>query len=310
MGRRKPPRQVSFRSADFNGTSRRPVTGGHPCARGEWCAAGTRELGEDGRTRLVPARTYQLFCRTDRQLITECLQRFPALYVRLAMHAGDFLTAEVDIRVPFGPTVLLRVDIDGLMRHLVDVACSWHERVAAVAPLTAPDTQAVRARELGTKPGALLPDACDRLAEHLDALLALEAAPMVRPQVSWLESVVPDAVIDGWWRDTVTLELSGRHAGNEILRLDYLGRAALLETDPAPERLLGVPCRNNRCGRRELRRAPPPQHDGDKVWYSRCAWCRDLMTRDEYDDWTVYLRRFYAHRITPAMAAAARVLSD
>lgn len=276
-----------------------------PCSRAEWCASADRERLDDGTMRRTPAMGYRAFCDTDRDLIGRTLDAFPSLHARLAASVGDFFTAEILIRVPFGPSVLLRVDIDGLMRHMVDVACSWHERVAAVAGLAVPDTQQTRARELGMRSGSLLVAACKVLGSHLDALLALEAGPMMRPRLSWLSSVVPDATVGGAWRDSVLLDLSGAEAGNEVLRLDYLGRAALLETEPAPVRLLGVPCRG--CDRRTLRRAQPPQHDGDPEFYSECWMCRDLLSEDEYRAWCKRNAAFYVTRVTPAQVAAGLV---
>jgi hypothetical protein len=264
------------------------------CSRGEWCASADRLRLDDGTMRRTPALAYRAFCETDRDLIGAVLDGFPALHGRLAAAIGDFMTAELLIRVPFGPSVLLRTDVDGLMRHIVEVACSWHERVAAVAGLAAPDTQATHARELGPRSGTLLGDACRVLGAHLDALLALEAEPMVRPRVSWLSSVMPDAVVTGGWRDCLTVCLGGAGAGNELLRLEFLGRAALLETEPAPVRLLGVPCRG--CERRTLRRAGPPQHDGDPEWYSECAWCRDLLDGPEYEAWVKANAAYYEQR--------------
>jgi hypothetical protein len=278
---------------------------GQPCARGEWCARAERSLLEDGTTARTPARSYQPFCHTDRAIIGECIDGFPALYGRLASAIGDFLTAEILIRAPFDSSVLLRVDIDGLMRLLVDVACSWHERVAEVAALTAPDTQRTRRLALGAGAGALLPPACGVLTAHLDALLSLSPGEMMRPQLSWLASVVPDAPVTGAWRDSVMLMLGGADAGSEVLKLDYLGRAALLETEPGPARLLGVPCRG--CDRRTLRRAPPPQHEGDREWFSQCGTCRDLLDYAEYTAWVRANAAYYVTRVTPAQIAAGRV---
>lgn len=292
----------SFRSADFRGdrpskpSRRDDEPGGNPCARGEWCASARRELLADGTTVRTAAKTWQAFCTADREILKGCLHPrdgFPALHRRLAEHVGDFFTAEVVIRVPFGPNVLLRVDVDGVMRHIVAAVCSWHERVARVDhDLTAPDTQATHAAELGMRSGALLPGPCKVLLERVDALLALEPEAMARPDVPWLPSVLPaDAVVAGAWADCLHVELGGGAAGNELLRLDYLGRAVLLETDAPTVRLLGVPCRA--CDRRALRRAAPPQHDGDPEWWSVCALCRDLMSAEEYAQWVKLAAAYY-----------------
>lgn len=302
MARRGNYWEYSFQARD----SHEPESAGdRPCARGEFCASADRERLDDGTMRRTPAMTYRAFCETDRDLIGRCLSGFPALHERLSRSVGDFLTAEILVRAPFGPSVLIRVDIDGLMRHMVDVACSWHERVAAVAGLAVPDTQVTRALELSIRSGVLLPPACEVLEPRIDALLALGAGEMMRPRVSWLSSVMPDAVVTGAWRDSLRVRLCGADAGNEIMRLDYLGRAALLETEPAPERLLGVPCRG--CDRRTLRRAAPPQHEGDPEWYSECFMCRDLLSADEYAAWVKSNAAFYVTRVTPAQVAAGLV---
>ncbi len=302
MARRGWDQGYSFRSGDFREAE---AGGGTPCARGEFCASADRERLDDGTMLCTPALTYRAFCDTDRDLIGRCLEGFPALHERLSGAVGDFLTAEVLVRAPFGPSVLIRVDIDGLMRHLVDVACSWHERVAAVAGLAPPDTQVTRDLEVSIRSGMLLPPACGVLLPRLDALLALEPGEMMRPRVSWLSSVMPDAIVTGAWRDSLRIRLGGADAGNEVLRLDYLGRAALLETEPAPERLLGVPCRG--CDRLTLRRAQPPQHDGDPEWHSECFMCRDLMDFATFTAWVKSNAAYYVTHVTPAQVAAGLV---
>jgi hypothetical protein len=294
----------SFRSADFTGD--RDHESGRECARGSHCASATRGQSEDGTTVRVPARTYQPFCPADLEIITQCLGRkgLPALYQRLSGSLGDFLDAEVLVRVPFGPQVPLRLDVDGLMRHMTEVVCSWHERVASAVPgqMVAPDTRRTHAIELGMHAEMLLTEACPVLAERVEVLLARPAGPMMRSRVSWLTAVTPDAVVAAEWRDSLMLMLDGADAGNEILRVEYLARAALLETDPAPVRLLGVPCRS--CDRRMLVRADPPQHDGDPEWHSVCTACRDLMDSPTYAAWVKRNAAFFASRVTPAQAAA------
>jgi hypothetical protein len=289
----------SFRSGDFSGEH---DTGDRPCARGEHCASASRERLADGTTVRAPAPGYRAFCDADRDLIGAAVAAFPALHQRLAARIGDFFTPEVLIRAPFGPAVPLRLDVDELMRLIVAAACSWHERVAAVAGLAAPDTQATRGAELGLRPQSALIPACRVLGSHLDALLALEPGPLMRPS-SPLLAAVPGGVVTGRARGSLCLLLSGADAGNEILRLDYLGRAALLETEPGPERLLGVPCRM--CDLRSLRRARPPQHDGDPRWHSECMTCGDLMGEDDYRVWVRRNASYWSERVTPAQAAAA-----
>lgn len=307
---RAPSWGYRFDARDYTGERARESAGeddGKPCARGEWCARAERSLREDGTTCRTPARTYQAFCHADRDLIGECVSGLPALYGRLHAAVGDFLTAEVLIRAPFDSGVLLRVDVDELMRHLIWAACSWHERVAAAAParLTAPDTQASRRAELGMRAGRLLSESCPVLAAHLDVLLGLGRDVMCRAWASWLPSVLPEAVIAGGRSGVVMVPMDGADAGNEVLKLDYLGRAALLETEPGPERLLGVPCRM--CDRRTLRRASPPQHEGDREFWSDCMLCHDLLTEPEYRAWVRSNAAYWVTRVTPAQVAAGLV---
>lgn len=303
MPRIQPRWAVSFQATETLRDAEREQQG-TPCARGEHCASGARERADDGTWHREPALCPRAFCETDRSIIGQCLTAFPALHCRLSALTGTFLTAEVLVRAPFGPSVPLRVDVDELMRLIVDVACSWHERVADVARLSVPDTQVTRRIQLGMRAGTLLGPACHILGAHLDTLLGLEHGPVTRPASSCLSVIVPDAEVAGAWSDTVMLMLSGADAGNEIMRLDYLARSALLETEPAPVRLLGVPCRG--CGKAALQRAAPAQHDGDPEFYSVCVLCGDALDDAEYKRW-VGMNAKYVETRTPAQLAASMV---
>ena len=135
---------------------------------------------------------------------------------------------------------------------------------------------------------------------------------MTRYASPLLERVLPEALVVGRHGDELLIEPDGADAGNEVLRLEYVGRAVLAETDPAAEKLLGVPCRS--CtdsapsGARTLRRAAPPQHEGDPVYVSECSVCGHLMTPDEFRQWVRMNARYWKARVTPAqLAARARV---
>jgi hypothetical protein len=297
--------EVSFRDHDSYRPDRQQQEQAHGdrvCARGQWCASASRAERDDGTWGREPASCTGVFCAVDEAIIGGCLEAFPALHGRLAGAALERLSAEVLVRLPFGPGVPVRVDVDELMRLLVDVACSWHERVATARKLAPPDTQRTRARQLTAGAGTLLDDAVPVLAAYLDDLLALPPGPVTRPWPSLLAVVVPDAIVLGAAGDTATLGLCGADAGNEVMRLEYAGRAVLGETDPAPEVLHGVTCRS--CERRSLRRAAPPQHDGDPAYASECTRCGHLMTAGEYRQWTSMNARYWRERVTPAQLAA------
>ena len=294
----------SFQASDPTGDRLREHAerseGDRDCARSEWCASATRERLDDGTTERTPAKTYRAFCDKDEAIIGQCLTALPATYARLALAIGDHVTGEIMVRVPFGPSVPLRCDVDEVMRLIIDAVLSWHERVAAVARLSLPDTQAWRTRSLGPYAAGLLAASVPVLAGHLTTLLGLERDVMLRP---CSPAVTRFAQVLSNGADTALVLASGAEAGNELLQLDYLGRAALGETNPDLDRLLGIQCPG--CGHLSLRRAEPPQHDGDTVYFARCGDCQHLLTSPEYDWWLRRLTGFYRHRITPAIAASA-----
>jgi len=191
-----------------------------PCARGPRCAART----PDG----TPARGPRPFCDTDRNLIETALRAMPALYARL----GQVLiqprySPPLGVRVATSPAPPALIDLraDEVMRDMEAVLVSWEERVRDVAHLTPLDTATSRHR----RGGYAVQQATDVLAPRVDALIALDAAPMLRG-------------------DQV-LELSGVDAGLEILDLHWRGRAGLPET-ASGARPLPVPC--GACGWRML----------------------------------------------------------
>ena len=282
-------------------------TGRNLCARGEWCATGPVTQGEDGRYTRQPAACPRIFCDADEQIIDAALEALPGLHARLSAAMLDWLTPEVMIRLPFGPSVPLRVDIDELQRLLVEFAAGWHEQLAAAERLDPPDTQDTRRWALGGRAGGLLDRSTGKLRVHLEAWLALPRAPLTRTATPLLEVLMPRALVVGRHGDELLIEASGADAGNEMLRLEYVGRACLAETEPQAEKLLGVACRS--CadavsGARTLRRAAPPQHEGDPVYASECAVCGHLMTPAEFRQWTQMNAQYWKARVTPAQLAA------
>jgi hypothetical protein len=266
--------------------------GQRPCARLEWCSARTVRI-ENGERVVAPAFTYRPYCDACQVHIGECLADMPALYGRLAAAIGDPQQADVWVPVPFGPQVPLREDIDAIMRAMAGHMAGWHERVASVARLSAPDTERSRLAD----GSVILAEAVRILAAHLSSLLSLEPGEMIR----WLPShAVPEGaevLARDKWQAKAIVMLGGEEAGHEVQHLHYLARRALLETNPPPE-LLITPCRN--CTWRSLRRAWP---EGDRDLYSRCQHCGDELTTEEYDvnarRWVAY---FKAHQERPVLA--------
>lgn len=286
--------------------------GDRDCAQGERCASATRQK-QDGKTVRVPARCYQPVCHADREILVACLRAMPAAHSRLAGAIGDHVVSDTMVRVPFGPSVPLRLDVDMIARLLVDATLVWLERVAMVAGLSCPDSELWRGQALNGKAGALLADTVPVLAAWPDVLLALAREPMLRPSCSpavrWSaqrdaeREPGTEARVVAVVGDTTLLDADGETAAREFLELDYLARSVLGETNPDLDQLLGVDCES--CGHRSLRRALPPMHDGEPAYYAMCGDCGHLMTDDEYKRWADRLVRFYRHRITPAVLASA-----
>jgi len=302
----------SFRSSDFRGQSgkntQRPHgatpplarivptlrsepgdDGKRDCARGEWCSS-WYPVTEDGVTRRAPARTYQPFCPVDRHQIETDLHQLPAQLVHLAAEIGNPVRNGQMIRVPFGPRILIRLDVDTLMRAIVESLSSWHERVADADSLSYPSAADSRLQ----RQMVAVRNAERALIHRVDVMLALDSQPMWRtrrvvterdPKGRSTEDVVENEYLDG------------TDAGMEIFTLRYLCRAVLGETRARPEELLGVPCRQwEACGQMALRRADLPSDPGAPAWWSQCAACGDRLTEAEYREWVALCAAYERHR--------------
>jgi hypothetical protein len=267
--------------------------GKRDCARGGWCSSST-VITEDGETRRQPERGYQPFCVKDRRLLEADLGQLPAEFVHLAAEIGNPARNGQVIHVPFGPRIPIRLDIDTLMRAVVESLSSWHERIADVDHLSYPYTRVSRFQ----RQMVAVRDAERALIHRVDALLALGRQPMDRTR-----RVVSERDPKGRATEDVieTEFLDGTDAGMEIFTLRYLCRAVLGETKARPEELLGVPCRREECDQLALRRAELPSDPEAPMWWSECSACGDRLNEEEYRDWTVRYARWAEGRTVPAL---------
>lgn len=267
--------------------------GRRDCARGTWCSSCTVTTDAGVVTR-TPERGYQPFCPKDRRLVETDLAQMPAQFVHLAAEIGNPARNGQVIHVPFGPRIPIRLDIDTLMRAVVESLASWHERVADVGHLSYPLTAESRFQ----RQMVAVRDAERALIHRVDALLALDRQPMDRTR-----KVVTERDPKGRSTEdvTVTEDLDGTDAGMEIFTLRYLCRAVLGETKARPEELLGVPCRVEDCDKLALRRAELPSDPDAPVWWSECAACGDRLTEEEYRDWTKRYARWAEGRAVPVL---------
>jgi hypothetical protein len=257
--------------------------------RGDWCS-GYEIVSGDGKSRRVPGRGYQPFCPKDRRLLETGLSQMPAQFVHLAAEIGNPVKNGQMIRMPFGPRIPIRVDIDTLMRAVVESLSSWHERIADAGSLTYPYAWLSRLqRQMIT-----VRDAERILVHRVDPLLALGKQPMGRTRKVVTERDPKGRASE----DILELEdLDGADAGMEIFTLRYLCRAVLGETKARPEELLGVPCRQwEECGRMALHRAELPSAPDAPAWWSECAACGDRLTETEYREWVALCAAYERNR--------------
>jgi hypothetical protein len=293
----------SFRSSDFNGSQQHgkrrtpdlpvPDPGGRQCAQGQWCAGAV--TGRDGSKTGTPGP--RAFCDRDRGRIESALAELPRLYTSLSSELGTPSQSSSPVRSPFGPRLPLRGDIDAIMALYAEILVSWHERVAAIANLTAPPEQVRRAVAVARAVAVIAP--------RLDALLSLEPEPMRRAvSLHALADLGDDTA--GIVRSVyaaITPDLSGADAGLEILRLHRVSRAVLGETRERPVELLGVPCRVEDCDMLALRRAELPSDPDEDAPWSECAVCGDVMSEAEYREWVALCAAYERNRARGAQSA-------
>lgn len=267
--------------------------GKRACARGGWCSS-CQIITEDGVTSRRPERGYQPFCPKDRRLLETDLEQVPAQFAHLAAEIGSPARNGQMVRMPFGPRILIRLDVDALMRAVEESLSSWHERVADADSLSYPLTADSRLQ----RQMVAVRNAVRVLAPRADALLSLGAQPMERTRQVTTER-------DPKGRSTEDVRenepLDGLDAGMEIFTLRYLCRAVLGETKAKPEELLGVPCRREECDKLALRRAELPSSPDAPVWWSECSACGDRLAEEEYRDWTVRYARWAEGRTVPTL---------
>jgi hypothetical protein len=274
--------------------------GQRECTRGDWCSEPRISTGDNGAIRREPALTPRAFCETDRAYFANRLGEMPSAYGRLAAEIGRESRRGTSVRIPFGPRLPLRADVDAQMRLIAATLVMWSARVRGVAHLLPHDPARGHVRS------DVVRDAAETLHANLDVLLARPPEWMVRtlpmapgrpgrpaPKISGdIADVYGECEIVRFGAGvlSVMVQASGEDAGNEILRLHYLARRVLGETKTAPESFDGIPCRQ--CGDIALERAEPPSDPKHPAMHSRCASCQHEMDRGTYMGWARWYGRW------------------
>jgi len=258
-----------------------PPRSARRCARGERCPGAQPD--EEGV--LQPDWAVEGgFCLRDYRHIARCLDELPEKYVDLRSQMGA-KNQQSDDRVSGSrtPPVPVRLDYDELIRDMLLVLCSWEETLRSAAHLTPLDTIMSRYR----RDEVALPAAVSVLTAHFDRLLALPSAPMRRIRSLRAAAEMPEGTpglvhpVAGYVE--VVVDLDGTDAGLELVSLHYRARSALRQTNPPPEKLDGIYCRQ--CEQLSLYRAAPPRTPEGIEYYSECNNCGHLMTIQEYRQW-------------------------
>lgn len=284
-----------------SGHHRQAVAGedGHECARGQRCFGYKIVAGTDGTSSRIPAFTYQVFCLACTERIVTALTELPAAYTRLEEEYGSPVRRnDHAIRVPFGPSVPVRLDVDALQREAPPVIGGWAARVCSI-----PGLQLTRPGHPPETPEGFA-EACRVLRLHPEPLFALQSYRMTRtyrlPLDEETETLIGDEEILRAGDDYVTVQVPrhGAHAGNEILGLRWRSSAVLGELRTKPQDLIGIPCRDpgGNCGWMSLVRAEPPADPEDPGYYSVCLKCRDRMDEREYREWVALCAAYERNR--------------
>jgi hypothetical protein len=273
------------------------------CSAGDWCTGGLLARNPDGTYSREPAVTPRAFCQACTDRIEVALADMPSAYRRLAAEIGDRPVTGKALRIPFGPRLLLREDVDALMRLMAATLCSWESRVRAKASWTPRDVD----KPINT-PGAIT-EAVRVLRELMSVLMAMQpgwmkhtipfapgkpkrGAPL--PEIpADLEELYGDCEIVYLGVDhlSVMLMLGADDAGNALLKLRSRCLRQLGENRPQPEMFDGIPCR--RCGDMgTLERAEPPSDPEKEAMHSRCASCDHAMNLADFQRWARWYGRW------------------
>jgi hypothetical protein len=269
--------------------------GQRECAREAFCTGYRLVPAGDGTSRRAPGLAYQAFCAADTALITARLHPrhgLPAAYWWLRAEIGSPVRRSEMLRVPFGPRMPLSEYYDLLMRRILEVLCSWEDRVREAARLSAPAPEPDPHKAAGR--------AAKTLADRLSVLFARPAEPMVRHipsgELRAADSWRASSPVLALWQDaalcanadgmaTIRAALPGPAAGIEILDLHARCLTALGQIAPPAEVFDGIPCRV--CGTVGLERAEPPPDPAIEADWSRCPdpSCGDRMKLATYRQW-------------------------
>lgn len=294
-GRRPAPGHVTGITAE---------EGQRPCARGERCASAKTAEQPDGTRVRVPGFTYQAFCPACTDLIVQALADLPGAYGRIEDEYGSPVRRyDQAVRVPFGPSVPIRLDVDALQREAPPVIGGWAARVRSV-----PGLHLSRPEHGDPATPEGFAEACKVLRTHPGPLLSLQPGWMTRtyrlPLDEETEALIGDEEIVRAGDDYVSVQVlcDGATAGGEILRLAWKSTAVLGELRARPQELTGVPCRADNYCPGPLARAEPPPDPDDPGDYSVCMKCRHRMREDEYREWTALCAAYERNKRTvPAL---------